>query len=91
MTKTDLEFENESVLNPAAIRQGDSVHLFYRAVRSGNHSSIDDYRLDGPLTVPRSCNMIFKDSNPRHDFSLPLLQMLSQSEKVSSLYPNYPF
>jgi predicted GH43/DUF377 family glycosyl hydrolase len=49
--KTDLEFENEGVLNPAVIREGDSVHLFYRAVRKGNHSSIGYCRLDGPLTV----------------------------------------
>jgi len=47
--KTKLEFENEGVLNPAVIREGDSVHLFYRAVRKGNHSSIGYCRLDGPL------------------------------------------
>jgi len=34
LTKTDLEFENEGVVNPAAIREGDSVHLFYRAMRN---------------------------------------------------------
>ena len=51
LTKTDLEFENEGVLNPAVIREGDSVHLFYRAVRRGNYSSIGYCRLDGPLTV----------------------------------------
>ena len=51
LKKTDLEFENEGVLNPAAIREGDSVHLFYRAVQNGNHSSIGYCRLDGPLTV----------------------------------------
>ena len=51
LKKTDLEFENEGVLNPAAIREGDSVHLFYRAVQKGNHSSIGYCRLDGPLTV----------------------------------------
>jgi len=49
--KTQLEFENEGVLNPAVMREGDSVHLFYRAVRKGNHSSIGYCRLDGPLTV----------------------------------------
>jgi predicted GH43/DUF377 family glycosyl hydrolase len=49
--KSDLEFENEGVLNPAAIRVGDSVHLFYRAVRNGNYSTIGYCRLDGPLTV----------------------------------------
>ncbi|MDP4208206.1 MAG: pesticidal protein Cry7Aa [Bacteroidota bacterium] len=51
LTKTGLEFENEGVLNPAVIREGDSVHLFYRAVRQGNNSSIGYCRLDGPLTV----------------------------------------
>ena len=51
LEKTDLEFENEGVLNPAVIREGDSVHLFYRAVHEGNFSSIGYCRLDGPLTV----------------------------------------
>jgi predicted GH43/DUF377 family glycosyl hydrolase len=51
LTRTDLEFENEGVLNPAVMREGDSVHLFYRAVRNGNHSSIGYCRLDGPLTI----------------------------------------
>ena len=51
LTKTDLGFENEGVLNPAVIREGDSVHLFYRAVEKGNHSSIGYCRLDGPLTI----------------------------------------
>jgi predicted GH43/DUF377 family glycosyl hydrolase len=51
LRKTDLEFENEGVLNPAVFRDGDSVHLFYRAVRNGNHSSLGYCRLDGPLTV----------------------------------------
>jgi predicted GH43/DUF377 family glycosyl hydrolase len=51
LRKTNLEFENEGVLNPAVIREGDSVHLYYRAVRTGNHSSIGYCRLDGPLTV----------------------------------------
>lgn len=49
--KTNHEFENEGVLNPAIYRQGDSVHMFYRAVRKGNNSSIGYCRLDGPLTV----------------------------------------
>jgi beta-1,2-mannobiose phosphorylase / 1,2-beta-oligomannan phosphorylase len=51
LKKTNLEFENQGVLNPAAIREGDSVHLFYRAVRNGNYSTIGYCRLDGPLTI----------------------------------------
>lgn len=49
--KTALGFENEGVLNPAAIREGDYVHLFYRAVSKGNYSSIGYCKLKGPLLV----------------------------------------
>ena len=51
LSKTDLEFENDSVLNPAAIREGDSVHMYYRAVKEGNYSTLGYCRLDGPLTI----------------------------------------
>jgi predicted GH43/DUF377 family glycosyl hydrolase len=49
--KTELPFENEGVLNPAAIKEGDNVHLFYRAVQEGNHSTIGYCKLKGPLEV----------------------------------------
>lgn len=51
LAPTGLDFENEGVLNPAVIRVGDSVHIFYRAVQKGNYSTIGYCRLDGPLTV----------------------------------------
>lgn len=51
LSNTEFEFENGAVLNPAIIRQGDSVHIFYRAVKEGNFSSIGYCRLDGPLTL----------------------------------------
>lgn len=51
LSKTDLKFENEGVLNPAVIREGDFVHLFYRAVSKGNHSSIGYCKFAGPLTL----------------------------------------
>ena len=51
LEKTILDFENEGVLNPAAIKDGDYVHLLYRAVSKGNHSSIGYCKLKGPLTV----------------------------------------
>ena len=51
LEKSSNEFENEGVLNPAVIRVGDSVHMFYRAVRNGNYSSIGYCRFDGPLTL----------------------------------------
>lgn len=51
LKKTELDFENEGVLNPAAIREGQFVHLLYRAVSTGNHSSIGYCKLDGPLFI----------------------------------------
>ncbi|MDP2723285.1 MAG: pesticidal protein Cry7Aa [Bacteroidales bacterium] len=51
LEKTLFEFENEGVLNPGAIKEGENVHLFYRAVRNGNYSSIGYCRMDGPLTI----------------------------------------
>lgn len=51
LDKTDHGFENAGVLNPACIRVGDDVHLFYRAVRHGNYSTIGHCLLRGPLEV----------------------------------------
>lgn len=51
LSRTNLEFENDAVLNPAVIRVGESVHVFYRAVRKGNYSSIGYCKLDGPLAI----------------------------------------
>jgi predicted GH43/DUF377 family glycosyl hydrolase len=49
--KTELIFENEGVLNPAALKEDGYVHFFYRAVSMGNYSSIGYCKLKGPLTV----------------------------------------
>jgi len=49
--KTHLLFENEGVLNPAVIKEGNEVHLFYRAVSNGNYSSIGYCQLSGPLSI----------------------------------------
>lgn len=51
LKKTTLGFENEGVLNPAVITQGNCIHLFYRAVSKGNYSSIGYCKLNGPLEV----------------------------------------
>lgn len=57
LLKTDLGFENEGVLNPGAIREGDDVHLFYRAVGKGNYSTIGYCKLNGPLTLETRFDM----------------------------------
>jgi predicted GH43/DUF377 family glycosyl hydrolase len=51
LSKTDREFENEGVLNPAVIEENGDIHLFYRAVRIGNHSTIGYCRLSSPTTI----------------------------------------
>jgi beta-1,2-mannobiose phosphorylase / 1,2-beta-oligomannan phosphorylase len=51
LKKTHLEFENDGVLNPAVMKEGNTVHLFYRAVQKGNYSTIGYCKLDGPLTI----------------------------------------
>ncbi len=66
LSKTGLEFENEGVLNPAIIRQGDSVHIYYRAVSKGNHSTLGYCRLDGPLTIAERWEKPFME--PEFDF-----------------------
>lgn len=40
LEKTALEFEKQAVLNPACIEKDGIVHMFYRAVRTGNFSTI---------------------------------------------------
>jgi beta-1,2-mannobiose phosphorylase / 1,2-beta-oligomannan phosphorylase len=57
LEKTEAGFENEGVLNPAAIRDGDTIHLFYRAVRKGNYSSIGYCKLSSPLKVEERFDM----------------------------------
>jgi len=51
LEKTTRDFENEGVLNPAVIKIGDEVHVFYRAVSKGNYSSIGYCVLSGPTKV----------------------------------------
>jgi len=59
LEKREFEFENAGVLNPAIIKEGNSVHIFYRAVSQGNHSTIGYARLDGPLHVAERWDIPF--------------------------------
>jgi predicted GH43/DUF377 family glycosyl hydrolase len=63
---TDLEFENEGVLNPAIVKESNTVHLFYRAVRKGNISTIGYCKLDGPLKI--TTRLIAPLLSPEHDY-----------------------
>jgi len=51
LEKTERGFENDGVCNPACVRVGGDVHVFYRAVRTGNYSTIGHARLRGPIEI----------------------------------------
>lgn len=49
--KTTHDFESEGVLNPAVIKVGDDIHMFYRALAKDNFSTIGYCKLSSPLVV----------------------------------------
>ncbi len=51
LTKTTHDFESEGVLNPAVIKVGETIHLFYRALAKDNYSTIGYCKLSSPLIV----------------------------------------
>lgn len=51
LKKRDLDFEKEGVLNPAVIAENGDIHIIYRAVALGNHSTLGYCRLSDPLTI----------------------------------------
>jgi beta-1,2-mannobiose phosphorylase / 1,2-beta-oligomannan phosphorylase len=68
LRRTTLSFEDEAVLNPATYQDGNTIHMFYRAVRKGNHSTVGYCKLEGPLEVVER-----KDSfliGPQFDYEL---------------------
>ncbi|MFH1461035.1 MAG: pesticidal protein Cry7Aa, partial [Patescibacteria group bacterium] len=53
LKKTNLEFENKSVLNPACIQVDDITHMFYRAINHNDISSIGYCQLKNNKVVKR--------------------------------------
>ncbi len=51
LSKSQLKFEEEGVLNPGVIKEAETVHMFYRAVASGNYSTIGYCKFTGPLNL----------------------------------------
>lgn len=51
LSRSQLKFEQEGVLNPGVIKEADTVHMFYRAVAFGNYSTIGHCKFTGPLTL----------------------------------------
>jgi len=53
LEKTELEFENKGVLNPACVQTGNITRMFYRAINSRNISSIGYCQLEDNKVVKR--------------------------------------
>lgn len=51
LEKTDNRFECTGVLNPAVIKVGNTIHMFYRAVTHDNYSTIGYCSLSSPTVV----------------------------------------
>lgn len=49
LEKDGVEFENAGILNPAVIYEDGQIHVFYRAVREDNYSSIGYCKMISPL------------------------------------------
>jgi len=65
LEKTDLVFENEGVLNPTCIQKDGLTHMFYRAVREGNFSSLGYCQIDRDKVLTRSTTPIL---SPEFDY-----------------------
>lgn len=51
LEKTNNGFENVATFNPAVIQVENYIHVFYRAVRNNNYSTIGHCILNGPVTI----------------------------------------
>lgn len=51
LEKTERGFENAAAFNPGVIMENGEIHLFYRAVRQGDFSSIGYCKLESPTKV----------------------------------------
>ena len=67
---TKLKFENKGVFNPACIRKGKYVHMFYRAWNKNNRSTIGYCKLDGPLKVVERAKKPIMFPESRYEYNL---------------------
>ena len=75
---TKLEFEKKGVFNPACIREGKYVHMFYRAWDKDKRSTIGYCKLDGPLKVVERAKkpVLFPEADYEHNLEDPRIVFL---------------
>lgn len=67
LNKSDLNFENAGVLNPAGFQEGKIIDVLYRPARKGNDSSIGYCQLSDLMAVAKR-------------LSVPLLSTIEENE-----------
>lgn len=67
---TKRAFESKGVFNPACIRKGKYVHMFYRAWDQNERSTIGYCKLEGPLKVVERYKKPFMYSESQKEYSL---------------------
>ena len=69
LKKTDLDFESKGVLNPACIKTGNTIHMFYRAMSMDDISSIGYCQLkDNKKINYEKLNKLLKSLSGKADF-----------------------
>ena len=51
LSPTERGFENNGVFNPGIYQEGNTIHIFYRAVQNGNLSTIGYAKTEGPMKI----------------------------------------
>ncbi|MFC5283492.1 hypothetical protein [Pedobacter alpinus] len=57
LSKRNIGFECDGVLNPAVIKHNEHIYLFYRAVGKNNYSTIGYCKLKDPLNIEEQYDM----------------------------------
>lgn len=72
LKKTNDGFENDGVLYPTVIKNGENTHLFYRALRKGNYSSIGYCKLKNYSSVEDRLNIPVR--SPQFDYEKQVVE-----------------
>ncbi len=85
----DSSWENKYVLNPGALRLGNQVYLFYRAVGDDNISRIGLAITDGYRVIKRLPEPIFAPEIPEERMGCEDPRVIQIGDKIYMLYTAY--
>ncbi|MGI6452374.1 MAG: glycosidase [Syntrophomonadaceae bacterium] len=85
----DNHWESRYVLNPGALRMGDRVYLFYRAVGADNISRIGLAVTDGYKVIERLPEPIFSPETPEEKMGCEDPRLIVVEDRIFMLYTAY--